>query len=131
MDKFTEMVQSAVGGDPEESVEQTMKEKAVEEIIKDKIEGVAGEKVAESKVVDGIIEKVADAVADKVPASMLAAGALQSTENGEGMLEQAQSMGVGGLVQNALGGDSTLDNKDSDKDGAMDLLKQAQGFLGQ
>ncbi|PXF49715.1 hypothetical protein BWQ96_00367 [Gracilariopsis chorda] len=143
MDKLTGMLGKAVGGDPGEGLEQTMKEKAVEELIQDKVEDIAGEKVAHSEHVENIAEKIADAIGDKVPTSMLGASAMagmKSDDKKEGassLMDQASSLLGGsdkkeettsGLMEQAS---SLLGGKDEKKDdGAADLLGQAASFLG-
>lgn len=91
---------AGVKHDEGESIEQTMKEEAVERLLKEKVEQVAGTKVASSKQAARVIEKVADAFGDKVPASVLA-GATAS-----------------GAKVNEAGGSANA------------LLGKAMGFLG-
>lgn len=104
MDGLLNKVAGAAGvkADPGESIEQTMKEKAIEEALEDKVEDLAGKKASENKQVQKGIEMIADAVGDKVPTSMLAAGAMGSMDDGD---------------------------KDK-KGGASDLMGAAAGFLG-
>eukprot|EP00173_Palmaria_palmata_P002612 Plantae.Rhodophyta-Palmaria_palmata.ctg27298.p2 GENE.Plantae.Rhodophyta-Palmaria_palmata.ctg27298~~Plantae.Rhodophyta-Palmaria_palmata.ctg27298.p2 ORF type:complete len:106 (+),score=35.71 Plantae.Rhodophyta-Palmaria_palmata.ctg27298:85-402(+) len=103
MDGLLNKVAGAAGvkADPGESIEQTMKEKAVEEALEDKVEELAGKKAAENKQVQKGIEMVADAIGDKVPTSMLAAGAMGSK-----------------------------DSDDKKGGGAADLMGAAAGLLG-
>lgn len=79
-----------------------MKEEATEKFLHDKVEDVAGKKVADNEKTEKVIEKVADAIGDKVPTEMLAAGAMGS-----------------------MGKDD-----DDKKGGAADLMGAAAGFLG-
>jgi hypothetical protein len=80
----------------------TNQESALEHALHDKVEQMAGKKAADNKQVKMGIEKIADAVGDKVPTSMLGAGALASLDG---------------------------DKKDGG-DGASDLMGAAAGFLG-
>lgn len=144
MDKLTGMLGKAAGGDPGESLEQTMKEKAVEEMIEDKVESLAGKKVASSKQVQDGARQIADAVSDKVPTSMLASGmagmsgmAEDGKSGSDDIMKQAGDLlgGSGGKktdasdlmdqASDALGGGS-----DKKKGDASDLLDQASSFLG-
>lgn len=102
MDGLLNKVAGAAGvkADPGESIEQTMKEKAVEEALEDKVESIAGKKVAQNDQVQKGIEMAADAIGDKVPTSMLAAGAMGSMDS------------------------------DDKGGGASDLMGAAAGFLG-
>jgi hypothetical protein len=118
MDKLTSMISDAAGGaggdklaamaggDPGESLEQTAKEKMVETQLHNKVEELAGAKAAENKQVKEGIEKIADAIGDKVPTSMLGAAGMAS-----------------------LGGASEGE-KNQGGDQVSGLMEQAQGFLG-
>lgn len=68
MDALLNKVAGSAGvkADKGESIEQTMKEKAIEEAIEGKVEQIAGKKVAEDKKVQKGIEKVADIIGDKM-----------------------------------------------------------------
>jgi hypothetical protein len=63
-------------------------------VIHDKVEGVAGKKVADSKQAKVAIEKVADAVGDKAPTGMLGAGILGSSGSDEKKGESGDVLGA-------------------------------------
>lgn len=98
--KAQEMAAAAgIKRDEGESIEQTMKEETLEHVIKEKIEAVAGEKVANSDQVEQVIEKVADAVGDKVPASALAGIAAGSAASDD----KTESNSANELLGKAMG----------------------------
>lgn len=74
---------------------------------------------AQSAPVQSVIEKAADALADKVPTSMLAGAAASSHTSSGGLMEQAQS----------LLGSAGSDGKAGAGDSSNGLLEQAQAML--
>eukprot|EP00171_Calliarthron_tuberculosum_P018002 IDg18002t1 len=77
LDKVKKKAAASAGikHDEGESTEQTLKEAAVERVLKQNVERVAGAKVASSAHTAKAIEKVADKVAMHVPARAIAAAA--------------------------------------------------------
>jgi hypothetical protein len=122
MDKLTSMVSQAAdgatggklaemaGGDPGESLEQTGKEKMMENVLHDKVQQYAGAQAADSAQAKEGYKKIADAVGDKIPTSMLGAGAMAGLGGS----------GQGNPTEPAAGGN----------DAVSGLMNQAQGFLG-
>lgn len=123
------MANTAMGGDAGETPKQTMKEEGLERLIKEKVESVAGAGVAQSAQVDAIAEKVADAVGDKVPTSVLGGAGMKSAESAGtgGLMAQAQGM-MGGAGAQTTG--TAAAPAATDAAGMQGLMDQAQGMLG-
>lgn len=113
---------TAMGGNEGESLSQTAKENAMESMLKEKIEAVGGAGVAASAPVDAFVEKVADAIGDKIPASMLGAHAVNSGGADGGLLASAQGM-FAAQMQGASSTSASLPAADSS------LFSMAQQML--
>lgn len=119
--------------DEGEDMKQTMKEKAMEEVMEDKLRKVAGDKVAENSMAQTAIEKVADMTSQKVPDSWVAsgAGAMAAEESekqgGPGM---GQLAGMAGMASSVMGGGGSTDEKPAEGGGMAGLANMAGGLLG-